>query len=176
MKKPIVSLIVIGVAGVVAAVAGTAAAQERSPATPAMQAAPVAQAAPVVPAFATPAPLPAVSSADKGLTYHQAGQVVTVKKGAARVATVTLTSAEYAAKSATATLAVRADRPFTIDPALFTVYDLEGWENEPAQRKRVRFEPGAGTLKLTFPKTAARPMALGWVPQLDKEAAAVWER
>ncbi|GAB2602079.1 hypothetical protein Aab01nite_63030 [Paractinoplanes abujensis] len=164
MKKSLVALIVVAVSGTTAAVAGTAAAQER-PAPAVVRAAP----APVAAA-------PAAEAADKGLTYAQSGQVVTVKKGRTRVATVTLTSAKYAAKSASAVLTVKADRPFTIDPALFTVYDLEGWENDPAQTKPVRFGAGTGTLKLTFPKTHARPMALGWVPQLDREAAAVWER
>ncbi|MBL7252964.1 hypothetical protein [Paractinoplanes lichenicola] len=168
MKKSLVALIVVAVAGSTAAIAGTAAAQER-PAPAVVQAAPA-------PAPATKVPAPAVKSADKGLTYSQSGKVVTVKKGSARVATVTLTSVTYAAKSARAVLSVKATRPFTIDPSLFTVYDLQGYENDPAQTKPVRFEHGTGTLKLTFPKTAAKPMALGWVPQLDREAAAVWER
>ncbi len=169
MRKTVVSLLVVGIAGAaVAAYVGTAAAQERPVAVAALPA--VTTSSPALPA------LPAVDAGDPGLTYQQAGRVVTVKRGSTRVATVTLTSADYVAKSAEVAFSVAADRPFTVDPAMFVVYDAEGWENDAEQTTAVRFGPGTGSLTLTFPKTAARPLALGWVPQDDRAAAAVWER
>ncbi|MGK5683563.1 hypothetical protein [Actinoplanes sp. URMC 104] len=168
MKKSIVSLLVVGITGAATAATfvGTAAAQERV----------VPAAAPAAVAPAVRATPPAIDAGSPGLTYRQNGKVVTVKKGSASVATVTLTSADYASRSADVVLSVAATRPFTVDPAMFTLYDAEGWENDAAQTKPVRFGAGTGTLKLTFPRTAARPLALGWVPQEDEAAAAVWER
>lgn len=130
------------------------------------------QAVPVAPAPA----VPAIDDRDPALTYAQAGRVVTVTKGAEKVATVTLTSADYSANSAEAVLSVAAARPFTVDPAMFTLYDLKGWENDPQQTRPVRFEAGTGSLTLTFTGTPARPAALGWVPQDGEAAVAVWER
>ncbi|WP_249998621.1 hypothetical protein [Actinoplanes sp. M2I2] len=118
----------------------------------------------------------AIGAQDARLKYEQAGSVVTITRNAAPVATVTLTSADYSARSAKVVLSVAAARPFTVDPRMFTLYDAQGWENDPVQAKPVRFETGKGTLTLTFTGTPARPEALGWVP-LDGEAAvAVWER
>ncbi len=168
MRKSVVSLLVAGIAGVAAAAyVGTAAAQGRP--------APAAAAAAVA-TTATPPALPAIDAGDPRLTYQQTGRVVTVRNGSTRVATVTLASADYAARSAEVTLSVAADSPFTVDPAMFVVYDAEGWENDARQTTPVRFGAGAGSLTLSFPKTAGRPMALGWVAQDDKAAAAVWER
>ncbi|MGW4946885.1 IS6 family transposase [Actinoplanes sp. NPDC004185] len=92
------------------------------------------------------------------------------------VATVTLASTTWSAHSATAVLEVTATRPITVDPAMFILYDAEGWENEAEQSKPVRFGAGTAALTLTFTGTPARPEALGWVAQPDGDAVAVWER
>lgn len=168
MRKSVASLLVVGIAGVAAAAyVGTAAAHERP--------APVAALTAVATTATLPA-LPPVDAGDRHLTYRQTGRVVTVQKGTTRVATVTLASADYTADAAEVTLSVVADRPFTVDPAMFVVYDAEGWENDPEQTTPVRVDAGARSLSLSFPETVGRPMALGWVPQDDKAAAAVWER
>jgi hypothetical protein len=130
------------------------------------------------PPSVTPSPsgVPAIADDDPALGYAQSGPAVTVTKDAEAVATVTLASADYAANSAKVVLSVEAARPFTVDPAMFTLYDLKGWENDPEQTTPVRFEAGAGSLTLTFTATPGRPEALGWVPQDGEAAVAVWER
>ncbi len=129
------------------------------------------------PAAATSAPIvPAIDDGDPTLKYEQAGRVVTITRNAAAVATVTLTSADYSANSAKVVLSVVAARPFTVDPVMFTLYDLAGWENDPEQVAPVRFETGTGSLTLTFTGTPGRPEAVGWVPQDGEAAVAVWER
>ncbi|MCY1136708.1 hypothetical protein OWR29_01770 [Actinoplanes sp. Pm04-4] len=154
------------------AFAGVAAAAEPpARAVPAAPAPVAAQAAPV--AVKT---VPVIDDHDRGLKYVQSGRVVTITKGGAKVATVKLASATYAARSAKLVLSVQAARPFTINPALFTLYDAQGYEYDPKQTKRVRFAAGAGSLGLTFAGTSARPEAVGWVPRQDEEAVAVWER
>ncbi len=133
--------------------------------------------APAAPAAATSVkPAPVIDDHDPTLKYVQAGAVVTITKKASPVATVTLASARYAAHSAKVVLTVKAARPFVVDPAMFTLYDRQGWENDPQQTKPVRFETGTGSLTLTFTGTPARPEALGWVPQNGEAAVAVWER
>ena len=174
MKKTFVSAFGVGlVALATAAVAGVAAAgvaaADEQVAPAAAYAAPVAVAQPV-------AELPAIDAGDAALTYVQKGAVVTVTRKAAPVATVKLASAAYSAKGAKIVLSVDAARPFVVDPAAFTLYDAQGWENEAEQTAPVRFRAGTGTLTLTFTGTPARPEALGWVPDLDEAAVAVWER
>ncbi|MBM2623900.1 hypothetical protein JIG36_51275 [Actinoplanes sp. LDG1-06] len=138
--------------------------------------APVAAAAAAPVAAAPAAPAPAIADSDPKLKYVQAGKVVTITKDAKPVAKVTLKSASFAKSSAKAVLSVDATRPFTINPAMFTLYDLKGWENDPQQTKPVRFDAGHGSLTLTFTGTPGQPDALGWVPQNGEAAVAVWER
>jgi hypothetical protein len=167
MKKSVVlSSVLVGVTAV--ALAGTADASEQKFTPAARAAAPVASVASVK-------PLPAIKSQDASLTYVQAGRVVTITKGKSAVATVTLVTGGYAKHSARAVLSVQAARPFIVDPAQFTLYDAQGWENDAKQTAPVRFEAGTGKLTLTFVDTPARPEALGWVAQ-DGDAVAVWER
>jgi hypothetical protein len=158
-------------AAAMTAFAGVAAAAE--PPARAVPAAPI-QAAPVE--VAPVQAVPVIDDHDRGLKYVQSGRVVTITKGGAKVATVKLASATYAARSAKLVLSVQAARPFTINPALFTLYDAQGYEYDPKQTKRVRFAAGTGSLGLTFAGTSARPEAVGWVPRQDEEAVAVWER
>jgi hypothetical protein len=162
-KRAAISSVGLALVAATAACAGAAAAADQpAPATS-------------TPAVSAPA-LPAIGAGQPALEYTQSGQAVTVTKDAEAVATVTLTSADYAANSAKVVLSVEAARPFTVDPARFTLYDLKGWENDPEQTTPVRFEPGTGSLTLTFTGTPARPEALGWVPQDGEAAVAVWER
>ncbi|MCM4082716.1 hypothetical protein [Paractinoplanes hotanensis] len=166
MSAVITSIGIVAAAATTAACAGVAAADVQvAPAAPA----PAATTAPAAPATA-------IDDRDPALKYEQDGSVVTVTKKAAKVATVTLTSAGYGKNSARIVLSVAAARPFVIDPAMFTLYDAEGWENDPTQTGTVRFESGTGSLTLTFTGTPAQPVALGWVPQYGEEAVAVWER
>jgi hypothetical protein len=158
---PVVGLVIA--AATTAACAGAAAAETQS------------QPAPTTSAPTAPT-VPAINDDHPGLKYVQAGRAVTITKDAAAVATVTLTSADYAADSAKVVLSVAAARPFLVDPAMFTLYDLKGWENDPEQAAPVRFETGTGSLTLTFTGTPGRPEALGWVPQDGEAAVAVWER
>ncbi|MBU2663638.1 hypothetical protein KOI35_08980 [Actinoplanes bogorensis] len=136
----------------------------------------VAVKAPAPAATTKAPPTPAIKDSDPKLKYVQADKLVTITREGKPVAKVTLASARYTKNSGTVVLSVAAARPFTIDPAMFTLYDVEGWENDPVQTKPVRFETGTGSLKLTFAGTPADPGALGWVPQNGKEAVAVWER
>nr|WP_221375383.1 hypothetical protein [Actinoplanes polyasparticus] len=167
MSAVISSIGIVVAAATTAACAGVAAAD--------VQVAPAAP-APAATTTAAAAPATAVDDRDPALKYQQDGRVVTVTKKAAKVATVTLTSADYGKNSARIVLSVAAARPFVVDPAMFTLYDVEGWENDPTQTGTVRFERGTGSLTLTFTGTPARPVALGWVPQYGEEAVAVWER
>lgn len=163
-KYAVIPVVGLGLAvATTAACAGVAAAGTKSP--------------PVASTSAPAAPIgPAINDDHPGLKYVQSGRVVTITKDAAAVATVTLTSADYAANSAEVVLSVAAARPFTVDPVMFTLYDLEGWENDPEQVAPVRFETGTGSLTLTFTGTPGRPAAVGWVPQDGEAAVAVWER
>ncbi|WP_306215035.1 hypothetical protein [Actinoplanes sp. RD1] len=180
MKKPL--FVAVAVAGVVALASlnsiGVASAGQQAEAPAGQQAeAPAGRQAevPAAVAVATPAP-PALKDSDPSLRYVQDDRVVTVTRKSTRVATVTLTSTKWSAHAATAVLEVAATRPLIIDPAMFTLYDARGWENQAEQTKPVRFEAGTASLTLTFTGTPARPEALGWVAQPDKDAVAVWER
>lgn len=166
----VVTSIGIAVAAVLSAASAGVAQADDHAAVPA----PAVAAAPVAAVAAAPAP--AIADRDPALKYTQDGKVVTITRKGTEVATVTLTSAAYAKKSAQVVLSVAAARPFTVDPAMFTLYDAQGWENDPVQTKVVRFEAGTRTLRLTFTGTPAEPVALGWVPQYGEAAVAVWER
>jgi len=168
MSAVISSIGILLAAATTAACAGVAAAD--------VQVAPATPAPATITATTAAAPATAIDDRDPALKYQQDGRVVTVTRKAAEVATVTLTSADYGKNSARIVLSVAAARPFVVDPAMFTLYDVEGWENDPTQTGTVRFEPGTGSLTLTFTGTPAQPVALGWVPQYGEEAVAVWER
>ncbi|WP_305783631.1 hypothetical protein [Symbioplanes lichenis] len=169
MKKP------LGVALLVAGIVTVASLNSVGVASADQQAAPAPAAPRPVAAVTTPAPAP-IKAGDPSLTYAQDGRVVTVTRKSERVATVTLASTEWSAHAAQAVLKVAATRPLIVDPALFTLYDAQGWENQAEQTKPVRFEAGTTSYTLTFTGTPARPEALGWVAQPDKDAVAVWER
>ncbi|MCO8274034.1 hypothetical protein M1L60_25880 [Actinoplanes sp. TRM 88003] len=151
------------------------AAEAAAPAAPTPVAAAPAASVPVAAEVAA-TPVPAIADRDPALKYKQDGKVVTIARKGAKVATVTLKSATYAKKSTKAVLSVAATRPFTINPAMFTLYDTQGWENDPTQTKPVRFEAGTRSLTLNFKRTQGDPAALGWVPQYGEAAVAVWER
>ncbi|WP_067501212.1 hypothetical protein [Actinoplanes sp. TFC3] len=169
MRKPlVVAIIVTGFAAAASlnSIGVAAASQQPAPAA----AAPTSAAAVVKQAT------PAIKDSDASLAFAQNDRVVTVTRKGAPVATMTLASTKWSAHSATAVLKVTAIRPIIVDPAMFTLYDAEGWENQAEQTKPVRFETGTASLTLTFTGTPARPEALGWVPQPDGDAVAVWER
>ncbi|GAA2592392.1 hypothetical protein GCM10010435_83930 [Winogradskya consettensis] len=169
MKKPLVVAVVVIGLGAAASLnsIGVAAADQ--------QPVPAVVASTAVASVTVQAP-PAIKDSDPSLTYGQDGRIVTVTRKSTPVATVTLASATWSAHSATAVLTVTATRPIIVDPAMFTLYDAEGWENQAQQSKPVRFGGGTASLTLTFTGTPARPEALGWVPQPDGDAVAVWER
>lgn len=169
MKKP------LGVAVVVTGLAAAASLNSIGVASAGQQPGPAVVAATPMASVAVPAP-PAIKDSDPSLTFRQSGPMVTITRGSAPVATVTLASATWSAHSATAVLKVTATRPIIVDPAMFTLYDAAGWENEAQQRKPVRFGAGTAALTLTFTGTPARPEALGWVAQPDRDGVAVWER
>ncbi|AGL16752.1 hypothetical protein [Actinoplanes sp. N902-109] len=172
MKKPLAVAVVV--AGLVAAASvnsiGVASAgQQAAPGT-----APAAVA--TTPAAVVTRVPPALKDSDPSLRYVQDDRTVTVTRKSEPVATVTLASAHWSAHSAEVGLTVAATRPFVVDPAMFTLYDAEGWENQAEQTKPVHVGAGTSTLTLTFTGTPARPEALGWVPQPAGDAVAVWER
>jgi hypothetical protein len=169
MKKP------LGVAVVVIGLAAAASLNSIGVASAGQQPVPAMVTSTPVASVAVPAP-PAIKDSDPSLTFEQNGRIVTITRRSTPVATVTLASATWSAHSATAVLMVTATRPIIVDPAMFTLYDAEGWENEAEQSKPVRFGAGTASLTLTFTGTPARPEALGWVAQPDGDAVAVWER
>ncbi|GAA2520622.1 hypothetical protein [Winogradskya humida] len=169
MRKPlVVAVVVTGLATAASLTSIGVAAADQRPVPAAVASTPVASVAARTP--------PAIKDSDPSLTYGQDGRIVTVTRKSTPVATVTLASATWSAHSATAVLTVTATRPIIVDPAMFTLYDAEGWENQAQQSKPVRFGTGTASLTLTFTGTPARPEALGWVPQPDGDAVAVWER
>lgn len=136
---------------------------------------PVPGPVPAAPSPSVAPSLPLVDAADPTVKYAQDGDTVTATKDGKTVATITLTDKTFTSTPAEASLSVTAQQPFSLDPALFVLYDAAGGENTPdTPTAKLRVDTGTQTLTLTF-SDVVDPQAIGWTPQSGEGGAAVWQ-
>jgi len=133
--------------------------------------------APVAATSTAPTPaLPTTKAVDlsgEALTFTQKGATVTALNKGAVVATLSLKSATYTARSGHAVFTLDAKQPVLFDRAGFLLYDAKGGENHPDSQAKVTLAAGQSRVVVDFTDTRAEPQAIGWVPF---GSAGVWER
>ncbi|PRY28514.1 hypothetical protein [Pseudosporangium ferrugineum] len=167
--RPVLALAAVGVfTTAVASGCGSASAPNATAANGAAAAAvkPVSAVAPAAP----------LGLSDRTLKFSQKGAAVTASKNGKLVATLTLTSATYGARSGRAVFSMDAKQPVLIDTSAFTLYDTDGGENSADSPRKLTLKAGKTTLTLTFSDTHDKPAALGWIPQNGTSDGGLWER
>ena len=114
--------------------------------------------------------------ASQALTFTQKGATVSASNKGTVVASLTLKSATYGAKSGHAVFTVDAKQPVLLDRGLFVLYDADGGENTAASPSKVTLAAGQHSVVLDFRDTHARPQAIGWVPVAGAGGAGTWQR